>query len=289
MAKILIVGCGAIGGELALTLSKNGHDVTGLKRNPPTGNRFFQYFRADITSAQDLALLNTNFDYIFFIVSSGSRDENSYRAIYETGLNNLIDRFAQSCSQASWFFVSSTSVYGQNHGEWVDENSPTLPNNVTGKLLLAAEQKLTALNTNNVIVRFSGIYGPGREYLLRMAMQTPQIQHEPPAFTNRIHQVDCVGILVFLFECRLQGRHLEQYYLASDDNPAPLWEVISWLTQQMHKEPPVPLDLSGNANMNKRCQNNRIKTLGYQFMFPDFKSGYARIIASKSTINQILQ
>ncbi len=286
MAKILIIGCGAIGGELALILTKKGHDVTGLKRNPPSnGSRPFTYFRADIASAEDLAALDTGFEQIFFIVSSGSRDEKSYRAIYETGLDNLIDKFVRSGSQAAWFFVSSTSVYGQNQGEWVDENALTSPDSTTGKLLLAAERKLTLLNTNNVIVRFSGIYGPGREYLLKMAMQAPQIQREPPAFTNRIHQFDCVGILAFLLECRLQGLPLEQCYLASDDNPAPLWEVVSWLACQMQKEPPVPLDINGNVGLNKRCRNNRIKTLGYTFKYPDFKSGYTGIIESKQGIN----
>jgi len=80
--------------------------------------------------------------------------------------------------------VSSTSVYGQSEGEWVDEDSIAQPDNVTGQLIRQAEQKLMDLAPGNIVVRFSGIYGPGREYLLRMAMQTPAIQKTPSYFTT---------------------------------------------------------------------------------------------------------
>jgi len=86
MAKILIVGCGAIGSELARTLSAKGHDVTGLKRNPPASAvSNIKYFTADISSPADLADLDTDFEQAFFIVSPDGRNEQSYRAVYETG------------------------------------------------------------------------------------------------------------------------------------------------------------------------------------------------------------
>ncbi len=282
MAKILIVGCGAIGHELALILTHAGHDVTGLKRNVPAeANQPFKYFRADITSAEDLNLLDTDFEHVFFIVSAGRRDEKSYHDIYETGIGNLIDRFAKTGSNPPWIFVSSTSVYGQNQGEWVDEDSPTSPNNAASVKILSAEQRLRALNSNNIIVRFSGIYGPGREYLLRMAKQTPETQKDPPYYTNRIHQTDCVGVLAYLLECRIKSIRLEQYYLASDDDPAPLWEVINWIAEKMGRPRPIGKTVIHNIDMNKRCRNERIKRLGYRFIYEDYKTGYAEIIDSK--------
>jgi nucleoside-diphosphate-sugar epimerase len=281
MAKILIVGCGAIGYELATTLAVAGHDVTGLKRNPPSVNHEkFNYFRADISSAADLETLDTDFEHIFFIVSADSRNETSYHDIYETGIDNLINRLAQSDSQASWIFVSSTSVYGQSQGEWVDEDSATTPSKSTSLKIVNAERKLMALNPANIVVRFSGIYGPGREYLLRMARQTPAIQQKPPYFTNRIHQRDCVGILAFLIEQRLAGVSLEQCYLASDDDPAHLWEVMTWLAGQMQCNLPLSKITENDGDMNKRCRNDRIKRLGYQFIYPDYKKGYLELIQS---------
>jgi nucleoside-diphosphate-sugar epimerase len=279
MAKILIIGCGAIGKQLAQVLSAQGHQVTGLKRNPPateTGN--VSYFTADITLSADFSGLDTDFDTVYFIVSPDGRNEASYRDIYESGLNNLLTKFSLAGSKPRWIFVSSTSVYGQSQGEWVDEDSIAQPENATSQVIRQAEQRLMELDANNIVVRFSGIYGPGREYLLRMASQSPTIQKIPPYFTNRIHQQDCVGVLVFLLERCLAGVPLEQCYLASDDDPAPMWEVISWLAEQLNCQPPTVKSMGHKSVMNKRCNNQRLKALGYQFRYPGFKEGYLELV-----------
>jgi len=282
MAKILIIGCGSVGTQLAEILTTKGHQVVGLKRNPPvceitTG---VEYFKADIGSTDSLKALPLDFDFVYFIVSSDGRNEESYETIYKTGLNNVLAHFAQNVVTPQWFFVSSTSVYGQTQGEWVDETSITYPENITSRLIREAEQRLIALNANHVMVRFSGIYGPEREYLLRMARQVPAIQQDPPYYTNRIHQTDCVGVLVFLLECRLAGKVLESCYLASDDDPAPTWEVMSWLAERLRCSLPFVKAMEQDASMNKRCNNQRLKALGYQFYYPSFKVGYAELIDS---------
>lgn len=283
MAKILIVGCGSIGYELAITLAEAGHEVTGLKRNIPNATDApFNYVRADITSIDDLSLLDSDFEHIFFIVSAGSRDEKSYRDIYQTGIDNLIDRFSQTGCKAPWIFVSSTSVYGQNQGEWIDEDSPTVPETATSLKILQAEQKLKALNSDNIIIRFSGIYGPGREHLLRLAKRQPEIQKEPPYYTNRIHQQDCVGVLAYILECRLKGMPLQQCYLASDDAPAPLWDVMSWIADKMRCAPPIAKVVAHDIDMNKRCRNDLLKQLGYRFAYNDYKVGYEEAITSQT-------
>jgi nucleoside-diphosphate-sugar epimerase len=281
MAKILIVGCGSIGTQLAEVLTTKGHQVVGLKRNPPV-TKGMEYFKADISSVNALKDLPLDFDFVFFILSPDCRNEESYGAIYKTGLNNILEHFAKSHTKPLWFFVSSTSVYGQIHGEWVDENSCAFPENITSQLIRLAEQRLIALSTNHVIVRFSGIYGPGREYLLRMANQSsaPAIQKTPPYYTNRIHQADCVGVLVFLLDCRLAGIVLDSCYLASDDDPAPTWDVMSWLAQRLNCSLPSVKKMEQDAIMNKRCNNQRLKALGYQFKYSSFKEGYAELIES---------
>jgi nucleoside-diphosphate-sugar epimerase len=279
MAKILIIGCGAIGTQVAHVLSAKGHQVTGLKRNPPeTDDGKINYFTANITSSADLKDLSTDFDTMYFIVSPDGRNEESYRDIYESGLNNLLNKFSLAGAKPHWIFVSSTSVYGQSQGEWVDEDSIAQPENATSQLIRQAEQKVIDLDNANIVVRFSGIYGPGREYLLRMARQAPAIQQNPPYFTNRIHQQDCIGVLAFLLECRLAGIVLEQCYLASDDDPAPLWEVMSWLAEHLKCQSPTVKSVDTQCVMNKRCNNQRLKALGYKFLYPSFKDGYLELI-----------
>jgi nucleoside-diphosphate-sugar epimerase len=278
MAKILIVGCGAIGSELAGVLSAQGHDVTGLKRRPPLSVPSpIRYFAADISSSVGLSGLDSDFTQAFFIVSPDGRDEQSYRAVYETGLDNLLARLPQT----PWLMVSSTSVYGQCQGEWVDEDSAAEPAHITGRLIRQAEQKLTALSPANIVVRFSGIYGPGRESLLRLAMQAPATQQTPPYFTNRIHQQDCVAVLSFLLEQRLAGKALAQCYLASDDDPAPMWEVMTWLADRLYCPPPVVKAVEADTGMNKRCRNARLKALGYRFRYPSYQDGYLQLIGRR--------
>ncbi len=277
MAKILIVGCGAIGRELGNLLCDAGHQITGLKRNPPKVNPDkFVYFKADITLLTELQKLDKDYDYVFFIVSPDHRDIDSYRSAFDTGLSNL----TRLLPEARWFFISSTSVYGQSKGEWVDENSLALGSSGTSQIILSAEKHIHAIHPGNIVVRFSGIYGPGREYLLRQAKQNPAVQQVPPYFTNRIHQRDCVDSLVFLLNQHLNGVNLSSCYLASDNCPAPMWEVMSWLTEQLSCPPPIAKTTPPDADMNKRCSNVKLKNLGYRFSYPDFRHGYGELIHS---------
>lgn len=279
MANILIIGCGSLGLALAEQLLAAGHQVTGLRRNPPPATTALRFICGDIANAADLAQLPTDFDSVYFIVSPDGRDNaDSYRAIYDTGLNQLLAHFAAAQAHPQWLLVSSTSVYAQNHGEWVDEHSTAEPDNANSQLIRLAEQKLLALNPHNLVVRFSGIYGPGREYLLRMAKTAPAIQHTPPYYTNRIHQDDCVAVLAFLLAQHLAGVVLPQVILASDDDPASQWEVISWLAEQLRSPAPSAKIMAATAGQNKRCNNSCLKALGYQFRYPSYKDGYLALI-----------
>lgn len=279
MAKILIVGCGQLGTPLAHLLSEQGHQVTGLKRHPPkAADRQLRYLTADLAKPESLAGLPTDFDWVYFIVSPDGRGNvQSYQDVYGTGLTQLLGLFAKAASTPRWIFVSSTSVYGQTQGEWVDEASATQPTEPSSLLIKQAEQQVLAANPGNIVVRFSGIYGPGREYLLRLAQTTPAIQHTPPYYTNRIHQDDCVAVLAFLLARGLAGDSLASCYLASDDDPAPQWEVIAWIAAQMHCPTPTMRDLDG-VTMNKRCRNQQLKALGYPFIYPSYKDGYKPMI-----------
>jgi len=270
MAHILIFGCGAIGQQLAVELIHLGHHVTGVKRTPPKVQHGITYFAADISQAASLEGLNGHYDLLLFIVSSSDRSEASYHDIYETGLTNVLTKQPTT----PCFFISSTSVYGENSGAWVNEDSPTDPTERTSQLIVSAEQRVTAAHPDNVIIRFSGIYGSGRHYLLKIAQFSPEVQRTPPYYTNRIHQQDCVHSLLFLINKRLSNQPLASCYLASDNAPAPMWEVMSWLTKQMNCPAPTEAPAKNPVTANKRCDNQRLKDLGYTFIYPSYQEGY---------------
>lgn len=279
MARVLLAGCGDLGTALAARLVAAGHRVTALKRTPPAPPvPGVDYRCADLTrKAPDLA--GATFDQAFVILAPGARDAAAYQALYVHGIARLAETFAGRVGH--WFFVSSTSVYGQRHGEWVDEDSPTEPATATARCLLAAERRLAASGAPATTIRFSGIYGPGRERLLRQIAAGEPVQYDPPTYTNRIHREDCIGALELLHRRALEGRPLAPVYLASDDCPAPLGTVARGLASALGLPPPPPQ--AGTGEQNKRCRNDRIKALGHRLQFPDWRAGYLPLIAARRT------
>lgn len=284
MAKILIAGCGDIGTRLAELLIKNNHHVVGIKRSKPVKNKIpFEIYQADLTQSSDLSDLNNDFDFIFFMPTPDQYQTKAYEKTYLNGLQNLTHHFSASQKIPTWFFISSTSVYGQQTGEWVDEQSFTEPENFNGKILLQAEQHLMQNTIQHVMIRFSGIYGPGRNRLINQLPTLEAITNEPPVYTNRIHQDDCASVLAFLLDKKLAGIDLDDYYLASDDDPATQWEVYQWLRQRLGFAPLKQLTNNAALKQNKRCRNQKIKALGYRFLYPSYKTGYAEMIDQKLT------
>ena len=140
MAKILVVGCGDIGTAVGIALQRDGHHVIGLKRHPPAQNSGIRYVQADLSQSTNLVSLETNFDQIIVIIAPDRVDEHSYQQLFGQGLENLLTVFSQKSPQTSFTFISSTSVYGQAQGEWIDEKSATEPTNFRGEIILKAEK-----------------------------------------------------------------------------------------------------------------------------------------------------
>ena len=277
MARILIAGCGDIGAAAAQRLVYYGHEVVGLKRHPPEHDDKLIYIKSDLTSMRDVEALDTRFDLVIFILTPDDRSELSYRNAFELAANNLLKRFSQNDRDTKFIFISSTSVYGQTNGEWVDEQSVTEPKTITGQIILQAEKAFLAHGINNCVIRFSGIYGRNRSRLLDTVRKGGEVQYEPPYYTNRIHRDDCVEIIRFIANRLIAGEELEPVYLASDDDPAPKWDVFNYLARMLDVEPPGKAILPHNADQNKRCSNRRLKQSGYEFSYKSYREGYELI------------
>ena len=277
---ILIFGCGKLGQPLGLALQDAGYRVTGVARNPR--DLPFPTICADITQRNSLTDLNQNYDAAVVILPPSQRSEEGYESIYEQGIANLTDHLSSLSVPPPCLFVSSSSVYGNTDGQWVDETTVPKPTSYGGKYLLMAENQITQYHSKSVVVRFSGIYGGGRNFLLRQLEAGKAVQKSPAAYTNRIHEMDCVGVLSFLVEKLVNGETLSDCYLASDDDPVDRWRLFTWLAEKMGKPAPDVAEYDANASQNKRCDNARLKALGYQFKYPTFKAGYAEMLNQKS-------
>jgi nucleoside-diphosphate-sugar epimerase len=246
----LIAGCGYVGEALAGMLRADGHSVFPVRRS--TG--------LDLVSG-DLAALPPALDAVVFAVAPGGPAQ--YESVYVTALGRL----RAHVRGARFLLTSSTSVYPQADGSWVDEDSP-----VSG--VIAQGEKL--LHPGDAAVRLGGIYGPGRESFLcsvrdgtlRIAPQT--------AYTNRVHRDDAAGILRHLLALPQQA--LAPVYNGVDCAPAPKAEVAQWIADRLG----VPLARGdGEAHANKRVRNDRILAAGYRFRYPTYREGYAALIGTR--------
>ncbi len=292
MARVLLVGCGDIGSGLATLLVARGHQVIAVKRSAPhKALPGVRYLACDITQPDQVQHIPREVDQVFVILAPGERTESCYHTLFIIGLKNVLRHFARAIEEHSsgrratphWIFVSSTSVYGQRRGEWIDEDSPTLPRAFNGRCLLQAEKLLHEHDYSSTVVRFAGIYGPGRNGLINAVVQGNPVQYQPNYYTNRIHAEDCVRLLAYLLAQRLAGTKLENCYVASDNAPVPLGEVVTWLARQLDCEPPpARVATSPSPSQNKRCRNDKVTEQGYLFRYGDYQSGYRDLIKTST-------
>jgi nucleoside-diphosphate-sugar epimerase len=217
-------------------------------------------------------------DYLVYCAAATDHDEAGYRAAYVQGLQHVLE-WLEDYGQVPkhLLFVSSSSVYGQQNGEWVDETSETQAKGYSGQVMLEAEQ--VALNSGipATIVRLTGIYGPGREWLLTQVRQGYRVAIDPPLYGNRIHADDAAGLLAFLLRHVEQGGALDKVYIGVDDAPAPLAEVVAWLREYLGVTEWAD-DASVRRAGSKQCSNARAKALGWVPTYPSYREGYAAIL-----------
>lgn len=277
----MIVGCGDVGGRLAKRLLAQGWQVSGLRRHVEGLPEGVQPIAADLHEpACPAAWPRQTPDCLVYCVAASQHDEAGYRAAYVDGLRHVLDWLqAHGQRPRRLLFVSSSSVYGQQAGEWVDETSPTEPQGYSGRLMLEAEQLALDSGLPATVVRLTGLYGPGRQWLLSQVRQGYRVTETPPLYGNRIHVEDAAGLLDFLLQADLQGVPLQTLYLGVDDAPAPLAEVVGWLRQQLGVTAWSDQERVRRTG-SKRCSNARARALGWVPVYPSYQEGYGALLAS---------
>lgn len=274
--NILLVGCGDVATRLGIELSENGAQVYGLRRNTAQLPSGFIPISADVTQPATLgALRDTVFERV--VITLTARGEQAYQSVYVDGLCNVLNALAENTARPYIVFASSTSVYAQNDGEIVDEDSATMPLGYSGKTMLAAEQLLWESPFPTTAIRFSGIYGDSRGGHLAAVLREGRISPETPLrYSNRIHVADCVAMISHLFQRYSAGLNPEPCYLGSDMSPAPLHEVMQYLAQRLGLDgKALTADYLPARGGNKRCSSARLQSEGFSFRYPSYREGYA--------------
>ncbi len=273
MSHILIAGLGDLGTGLAEQLLADGHRVSAIRRGSrcPAGVELY---------SQDLlegaALLPPDpVDLVVIIMTPSEYSEEGYLKAYVRAPQTLLDALAGKQPLPPVIFVSSTAVFGDVAGE-VDEQTPPRPTRYNGKVLLAAEEELS-IRSHCTVVRFSGIYGPGRYRQIDKAARLARGEEALPAaqWTNRIHRDDCVGLLKNVADGWLAGQEMPPLVIGTDNVGGRNLDVLQWLAQQQGLTLAVPDD----APAGKRIRSQYIRQGHYTLRYPGYRDGYAALIS----------
>jgi nucleoside-diphosphate-sugar epimerase len=183
-------------------------------------------------------------------------------------------------------YLSTTGVYGDRQGGWVDEDSNLTPGTERGRRRLAAERAWLASGLPVHLFRLAGIYGPGRNQLAGLRAGTAQRIDKPGQVFSRIHVDDIATVLAASIACPSPGRA----YNVCDNEAAPPAEVVAHAAGLLGMAPPplVPFataELSPMARSfyadSKRVDNARIKAeLGVALRYPTYREGLAALLAA---------
>ncbi len=198
------------------------------------------------------------------------------------------------CRTLRWIgYLSTTGVYGDRGGDWVDEGSALTPTGARGERRLAAERAWLSLQQDSgpavQVFRLAGIYGPGRNALESLRAGRAQRIDKPGQVFSRIHVDDIARVL----EASIARPNPGGVYNVCDDDPAPPQEVVAFASELLGVEPPplVPFETAALSDMarsfyrdNKRVSNRRIKDeLGVELAYPDYRTGLRALLEAEGT------
>ncbi|MGJ5672801.1 MAG: SDR family oxidoreductase [Nostochopsis sp.] len=269
--NITIIGCGYVGSKVAkFWQQERGFIVTATTTTPERVEELEAIAqRVIVVNGNDVEKLKSvlkNQDVV--LLSVGAKGPNAYEESYLETARTLVSVLKQTPSIQQLIYTSSCSVYGEQNGALVDEETQVAPTTPNGQILLETEQELLSGSNEHLcvcILRLGGIYGPGRELVKiysRIAGTTRPGNGEEPA--NWIHLDDIAAAIEFARRHRLQGI----YNIIDNDNL--ITREIADRVCEIHHLPKVRWDFSLNNKRpyNAKISNQKIKEAGYEFIHP---------------------
>jgi hypothetical protein len=285
--SVLIIGCGDLGIRTGTLLLRQGWQVAGVRRDTARLPADFTRYSANYTQAGSLDFIEAQRpDFVLATFNPADRSIAGYRAGFRNAMSNLLSGLGNHRPRLV-LMASSTRVFAESNGGWVDETSALSTDDPWAQEIIAAERELLDSGHSASVVRFAGIYGiPGGRLLSRIR-RGELCPSQPVSYTNRIHRDDCAGFLAHLLHLAQAGAAIETVYIGVDDRPAPRYEVESWLAARMglagrESAEPGSVDepTRHNSAGHKRCRNRALRDSGYRLIYPDYQSGYANLLAS---------
>lgn len=286
--RLLIFGCGYLGEQVAHAWQARGNSVIAVTRSAARAEQWQQHgwstVVADVGDPSTLSTLPAA-DTVLFSIGYDRQGPYSQRAIYVDGMAAVLNAMQSRCRR--FLYVSSSSVYGQQAGEWVDELSPCRPTQPGGQLCLEAERLVHATFPTPgaaVVLRFAGIYGPGRLLSRIETLRNGQpLTGRADAWLNLIHRDDGVAAVI----AAIEAERVSPCYLVSDDEPVQRGDYYCTLADMIGASTPTFDDTiaspRGSGGLNKRCRNQRLhEELIPKLLYPTFREGLANAVRPSS-------
>jgi nucleoside-diphosphate-sugar epimerase len=285
--RALILGCGYLGERVARLWQAGGCDVHAVTRRDERARTFQEQgwtsILADVTDTGSLVGLPAADVVLYAVGREPRRTSQTMREVALDGLNNVLDVLVGRVER--FLFISSTSVYGQSQGEWVDEQSICEPIRENGRVLVTAESLVhQRMGPAARVLRLAGIYGPGRLIArIETLREGVVLSGHPEAWLNLVHVDDAAASVV----ASAERAGSETTWLVSDDRPVQRQEYFGRLAELVSAPPPRfdPERVSPRTSgLNKRCRNQRLKDeLGVELLFPSFAEGLPHAVDSEKS------
>ena len=275
MADFLVVGTGYVGFAAAQGWKQKGASVLGLCQSTETHHRLIRShiepFVADLTQQDALKHLPPS-RRVLVCAAPLERNKASYRQLYVEGLGRLWNQLRRWTDLEKVIYLSSTGVWGDLAGERVDDSTPVKAESERQSVLMETEEMFARADLPSLILRLGGIYGPDRNRLesLREGLW-PDVEQD--RYLNLIHREDVVGIVDWAF----QQTHLPPILIGVDEKPVRMSEMACWLAQKMNLNRSF-LFKKGSFAAGKQCLSQKLRSLGYRFVFPTFQQGYETLL-----------
>lgn len=276
LPKVLIVGCGDLGATVAKQLLASGMQPIGVRRSA-RAIEGVTMIQADVMNPATLLPLNAILpEIVIYCVAASAQTDEAYKAAYVDGLRHVLETQAENEHLKHVFFVSSTRVYGQTTNDLLDESTPSIPSDFGGVRLLEAENLLLTLPCHATALRLSGIYGPDRLRMIKLA-QLPARWPEHNSWSNRIHRDDAANFIVHLVRQALAEVPLLACYIVTDSKPVSQYEVLGWIANRLEVSNSLAIP---SVEGGKRLSNQAMLATGFKLQYPDYQSGYQAVLVT---------
>ena len=275
MSDKLVIGCGYLGRRVAARWRAAGRRVFATTRSPHRAAEFqhlgLEPILCDVLDPDSLLALPEVQDVVYCVGLDRAAGYDM-RAVYVDGLANVLTALADGPGR--FVYVGSTGVYAQTDGGDVDETAATEPAAASGRVVLGAERLLRQRRPDAVILRFAGIYGPGRLIRAKAVRAGEPLSGDPEQWLNLIHVEDGAAAVLAAVARGRDGA----VYNVCDDRPVRRIEFYTEMAEVLGAPPPwfVPATEESADRVNRRIVNRRMREeLGVVLRYPSYEEGLA--------------